>query len=99
MGSEHNLGKGLSLRPAKNCDSMLLYGWANEPDSLEGKLLTKGPKNWREHEAWFQNRLSDAWGGIWIASCGAGAIGQVRLQFIDDAFEVNYDCYYNSCFI
>jgi glutamate-1-semialdehyde aminotransferase/RimJ/RimL family protein N-acetyltransferase len=79
----------LTLRPARESDAMLLFGWANEADSLAGKLRTTGPITWPEHRAWFETRLSDAKGGLWIAECDVGPVGQVRLQLAGDAFEID----------
>lgn len=79
----------LTLRPARENDAMLLFGWANKADSLANKLETDDPISWPDHETWFKARLSDEIGGLWIGARAVEPVGQVRLQLIGDVFEID----------
>ena len=71
-------GAHVHLRSAEPGDARLLFEWLNHADSLAGSLLTKDPVPWETHKTWFEERLSAANCGIWIAELAAAPIGQVR---------------------
>jgi RimJ/RimL family protein N-acetyltransferase len=72
--------RGLVLRPAGASDAALLLSWANSPDSLRWKRVTRQPVALSEHERWLALRLADPHTGIWIVERDGKAAGQVRLQ-------------------
>jgi spore coat polysaccharide biosynthesis protein SpsF len=79
----------VTLRPAREADSGLLFDWVNRPDSLAASLKSSAPVPRDAHEAWLAARLSDRGTGIWIAERDGKPIGQVRLQMQNAALEVS----------
>lgn len=80
---------GVTLAPAGLQHSDLLFGWVNDPTSLQAKLATTGPVALAEHQAWFAARLADPDSHLWIVRVGDQDVGQVRLQRKAAAFEVD----------
>ncbi len=78
------------LREAGPADARRLFDWVNGPDSLAGKLLTKEPIEWGEHERWFAARLADRDTFLYVIERGGEPAGQVRLEKHDNgAYEVD----------
>jgi RimJ/RimL family protein N-acetyltransferase len=70
-------------------DAGLLHDWVNRPDSLSGKLLSKGAIGWEDHCRWLEARLADQATRLWIIEAGGTAAGQVRLQDRGGGWEVD----------
>jgi RimJ/RimL family protein N-acetyltransferase len=85
---------GLVLRRAEASDAALLLSWANSPDSLRWKRVTRRPIARVEHEGWLALRLSDPHTRLWIVERDGKAAGQVRLQ--GDATTCTVDIYIDN---
>ncbi len=79
----------VSLRRAEASDCGLLFSWVNLPDSLAGKLRTRGPIARAEHDAWFQQRLADADCRLWIVMTEGHPQGQIRLTRSPEGWEID----------
>ena len=77
----------VSIRNAEKKDSLLLFNWFNEVDSLKFKIKTQKSINIENHNKWFDERLIDIKTYIWIIEDkNNNSIGQIRFQKLDEEF-------------
>jgi len=77
----------VSIRNAEKKDSLLLFNWFNEVDSLKFKIKTQKRINIENHNKWFDERLIDIKTYIWIIEDkNNNSIGQIRFQKLDEEF-------------
>lgn len=77
----------ISIRNAKKNDSLLLFNWFNEVDSLKFKIKTQKRINIENHNKWFDERLVDIKTYIWIVEDkNSKPIGQIRFENLDQKF-------------
>jgi RimJ/RimL family protein N-acetyltransferase len=77
----------VSIRNAEKKDSLLLFNWFNEVDSLKFKIKTQKRINIKNHNKWFDERLIDIKTYIWIIEDkNNNSIGQIRFQKLDEEF-------------
>ena len=75
------------IRNAEKKDSLLLFKWFNEDDSLKFKIKTQKRINIKNHNKWFDERLIDTKTYIWIIQDkNNNPIGQIRFQKLDEKF-------------
>ncbi len=77
----------LSLRQASAEDAELLLSWRNDPRTRRWAFNTDEVAL-SEHEAWLQAKLAAASSVIWIAECEGEAVGQIRLDKVDESSAV-----------
>ena len=78
---------GIFIRNAEKKDSLLLFKWFNEDDSLKFKIKTQKRINIENHNKWFDERLIDIKTYIWIIEDkNNNSIGQIRFQKLDEEF-------------
>ena len=75
------------IRNAEKKDSLLLFKWFNEVDSLKFKIKTQKRISIENHNKWFDERLIDIKTYIWIIQDkNNNPIGQIRFQKLDEKF-------------
>jgi len=75
------------IRNAEKKDSLLLFKWFNEVDSLKFKIKTQKRISIENHNKWFDERLIDIKTHIWIIQDKSNnPIGQIRFQKLDEKF-------------
>ena len=75
------------IRNAEKKDSLLLFKWFNEDDSLKFKIKTQKRISIENHNKWFDERLIDTKTYIWIIQDkNNNPIGQIRFQKLDEKF-------------
>ena len=75
------------IRNAEKKDSLLLFKWFNEDDSLKFKIKTQKRISIENHNKWFDERLIDTKTYIWIIQDkNNNSIGQIRFQKLDEKF-------------
>ena len=75
------------IRNAEKKDSLLLFKWFNEDDSLKFKIKTQKRISIEDHNKWFDERLIDIKTHIWIIQDkNNNPIGQIRFQKLDEKF-------------
>ncbi|MBT4486488.1 MAG: GNAT family N-acetyltransferase [Rhodospirillaceae bacterium] len=79
----------LKFRKATLDDAPILFSWVNSPTSLSARLETSEAIPLDTHLAWLKTRISDVDTGIWLASLEDQLVGQVRLQLIEGAMDID----------
>ena len=74
----------LSLRPAQADDCDILWHWAND-SAVRAMSFNSSPIPWKDHQAWFAQKINTPDTMIFIASLGDRSVGQVRLDNSADA--------------
>ena len=75
------------IRNAEKKDSLLLFKWFNEDDSLKFKIKTQKRISIENHNKWFHERLIDIKTYIWVVEDkNNNPIGQIRFQKLDEKF-------------
>ena len=74
----------ISLRLAIASDVDILFEWVNTPSSLINKVKNNALIEWSDHQNWFNKRLSNTNVRIWIVEQDEQAIGQVRVEYVND---------------
>lgn len=69
----------LTLRPIGPTDRDLLLGWANDP-ATRAASFHPAPIDPATHAAWFERRLGERDGRIWIGLVDGRPVGQVRVD-------------------
>lgn len=69
----------LTLRPATAEDCRQLFAWRNHPDVYR-HFLSAQPVEWKDHQAWFTEKLQDPQTRIFMAESDAQAAGMVRFD-------------------
>lgn len=84
-------GEGLELRLARSSDSDVILGWANDPVTRRNAFNPR-PISVREHQAWYERRLSSPDVVFLLAETRSGIpVGQVRFERQpDQSWEVSY---------
>jgi UDP-2,4-diacetamido-2,4,6-trideoxy-beta-L-altropyranose hydrolase len=78
------LGREMNLRRARELDSRLLFGWANDPVTRAVSFHSTGI-SWEDHTRWFAERLHDSQSVVYIGENVAGEpVGLVRFQIQGD---------------
>ncbi|UNK39874.1 UDP-2,4-diacetamido-2,4,6-trideoxy-beta-L-altropyranose hydrolase [Shinella sp. H4-D48] len=87
----HVGGEGLELRLARSSDSDVILGWANDPVTRRNAFNPR-PISVREHQAWYQRRLSSPDVVFLLAETRSCIpVGQVRFERQpDQSWEVSY---------
>lgn len=81
--------KKTHLKSAKEEDAQLLFEWAN--DSLvRNNSFNSEPIKWGNHIKWFLNKLNSSDSNIFILCHNFTPIGQVRLDFVNGYWEIDY---------
>ena len=88
------IGRDLTIRPALDNDIELLYNWAND-NSVRQNSMNTAPIEWPEHKKWFSSRINDKNCKIFIFENYYNPIGQIRFEFKNDAWEIDYSI--DSC--
>src|SRR5437763_1683945 len=70
----------LTLRPAVEGDSRLIWTWANDP-LVRAVSFSTAPITWEQHQQWFARKLNDQTCTMFIAMSAEGTpVGQVRFE-------------------
>lgn len=78
------------LRQAVPQDIDLLFRWANE-ESVRKNSFDSAPIVWENHVQWYKLKLKDLSCKIFILiDQNATAVGQIRLDKVDDCWEIDY---------
>ena len=88
------IGMDLTIRPALENDIELLYNWAND-NLVRQNSINTAPIEWPEHKKWFSSRINDKNCKILIFENYYNPIGQIRFEFKNDAWEIDYSI--DSC--
>jgi UDP-2,4-diacetamido-2,4,6-trideoxy-beta-L-altropyranose hydrolase len=88
MGSPVTVDVTLGCRQATTEDALLLWRWANDPETRRNSL-TKQAIPLDEHEAWLAQRLTSPSTRFWIFSDAEGPVGQVRCELEGETAEVH----------
>lgn len=73
----------LRLRPATRADAGLLLRWRNDPETRRF-AFDHDVIDATGHQAWLAASLADVSRQIWIAEDAGGAVGQIRLDRLDN---------------
>ncbi len=75
---------GLRVRPARESDCRLLWGWANDPQ-VRAAAFSSLPIPWERHEVWFASKMESSNCDLLVAEDGEGrAVGQFRVDWRSD---------------
>lgn len=77
------------LVATKHSDSELLFHWANEL-SVRNNSFNPNLILWKEHEKWFNLKMESNQSKIFILKCNSFSVGQIRLDFNGEAWEIDY---------
>lgn len=69
----------LSLRPAGDQDSRLLWRWRNEPSGLKSYFSAK-PVSWGVHQKWFSAKRRDPRCRLFVLESQRKPVGQIRVE-------------------
>lgn len=79
----------LTLRNAQTEDSMLLFGWINEP-AVRQFSLNPAPVPLAMHTSWYQHKLSDKNCFIFIAEISKEPVGMIRFDLQNNEAIISY---------
>ncbi|QDW18882.1 GNAT family N-acetyltransferase [Flavobacterium sp. KBS0721] len=85
------------LREAMYNDAELLFNWANDifvrKNALNQELII-----WENHLKWLKNKIESLETKIFILTQGNKSLGQIRIDKIDDCWQIDYsiDCNYRG---
>jgi RimJ/RimL family protein N-acetyltransferase len=74
----------LELRPATHSDEALLLAWRNDP-ATRASAFSQHEVTPSEHRIWFDRKLADPASVILIAELEGKAVGQVRLERVEES--------------
>lgn len=77
------------LKPAQINDAKLLFDWANDI-TVRQNAFSSEPIIWENHLKWFNNKLTIDTTKIYILYNGITPLGQVRIDLVDDCWEIDY---------
>lgn len=70
-------------------DVDLIYDWANDPD-VRHNSLNSGFIPYENHLTWYNSKLNSDKTDILVFRSDKEAVGQVRLDFVDECWEIDY---------
>jgi len=79
----------ITFRNALRTDAQILYEWVNEKGVRENSLDSNKIK-WQDHQEWLHKRIGSSNSKIFIFFDGKLPIGQVRLDFENDYWVIDY---------
>jgi UDP-2,4-diacetamido-2,4,6-trideoxy-beta-L-altropyranose hydrolase len=79
----------VSFRFANEKDSFQYFEWVNEK-SVRLNSVNSEPVPWTTHEAWFKRKLENIDTKLYIFHVQGIPAGQVRVEFSDAAWTINY---------
>ena len=80
----------MQLVKVKIEDSLLLYKWFNNKESIKHKIKTKNKISLNNHLIWLKNFIKNNQGIIWLINYDNKNIGNIRLTFIKkNIFEID----------
>nr|WP_262914144.1 GNAT family protein [Portibacter lacus] len=82
-------GLSLNLRPAQKMDSLLYFNWANDP-SVRIHSFSSEEIKLKDHQTWFDNKLTSADTYLFVVHQNLEPIGQIRLEIIDNNALISY---------
>ncbi len=71
----------LRIRPAKETDISVVFGWSNDPETRSQSLRSESV-NWADHVAWYSSVLMDHKRFLFILEIGDLPVGQVRFDTV-----------------
>lgn len=77
------------LVPAKLSDTELLFNWAND-STVRNNSFNPNKILWEDHEKWFKHKIESLESKIFILKCNSISVGQIRLDFNGEAWEIDY---------
>ncbi|MCB0629661.1 MAG: GNAT family N-acetyltransferase [Saprospiraceae bacterium] len=87
--SKINISHKIRYRSVCADDVTLLYEWVND-ESVRRNAIHTEKISWQEHYSWFQQKLSDEKNKIFIFSLDDEPVGQVRLDYDDGYWLIDY---------
>lgn len=88
-GIEYLSKKSLSLRRVAASDMKLLFKWVNDP-AVRANARNSKPVTWREHLAWFKEKLTTPSTYMYILAEQKQSIGIIRFDKKDKKFVISY---------
>ncbi len=79
----------ISLRPVRMEDAALLLAWRNDPFTRQASHET-AEVDPQTHHAWLARVLTDSSRRLWIAECNGVAVGQVRVDSMDEGQRLSW---------
>ncbi len=80
----------LRLRTACQEDALLLWHWANNPET-RSKSFVSEPISWVAYEAWYGEKMASPDTRLWVLECRHVPVGEVRYDRTDvDTAQVNF---------
>jgi UDP-2,4-diacetamido-2,4,6-trideoxy-beta-L-altropyranose hydrolase len=79
----------LNLRPARDADVFLYFGWVNDP-VVRAASLQSSPVSLHDHLAWYRAKLADPATHLLVLQLRDLPIGQIRFDLEGDRAEVDY---------
>jgi spore coat polysaccharide biosynthesis predicted glycosyltransferase SpsG len=81
--------QGLSIRLATESDVVSYFAWVNDP-AVRSVSLNKDEIERDTHLAWFEEKFRSEKSKLYVFQAGSLPVGQVRFDFVDDHFELDY---------
>jgi len=75
-------GEKFQLRPATQQDALLLWQWANDPETRRNSFMSE-PILWSTHKRWCTARIGSPDTRLWILEYRHVAVGQIRYDRTD----------------
>lgn len=88
-GIEYLSKRSLSLRKVRGSDIKLLFKWVNDP-AVRANARNSKSVTWREHSAWFKEKLADSNTYMYILTERKQAVGIIRFDKKDKKFVISY---------
>lgn len=85
----HSKINPLKLRKVTEADTRTIFDWANESE-VRMNSLNQEPIKWEDHLKWFQSKIKDPNSRMFVLEENDSLLGQVRFDFIDGKWLVNY---------
>lgn len=79
----------LKLRPAREDDVHLYFGWANDVQ-VRKSAIDPSPITWETHQDWFARKLGDPDSHLLVLEAGGLPVGQIRFDRVAAQARIGY---------
>jgi len=79
----------LEIRPANPDDLLTYFNWANDP-LVRNNSINQNEIPLSDHTKWFDKKMSNSSSLLFLVEKGGAAIGQVRFEYEDGSYLINY---------
>lgn len=77
------------LRPACEADVVSYFNWANDPGVRRNAIHPEAIR-WVDHKAWFEKKLNDPKGRLYVFEAAGLPVGQIRFDQEGDEARIDY---------